>query len=922
MNQQQLPPQTSLKSRSSSIAWLLLLFLVGLPLSRTFVHVLTESWWFAAVGFSKVFWTRLSWQILIGVVSFLVYALFLWGNYRLAVWLTRHHSFRFFEDTNLATYTNAFANWAMAVFSILVALLAASISGSAWETLLKFLHPTPFAQQDPIFQKDLSFYLFRLPFLEGLWNWLFYLVGAGLLVTLLVYGLKGLFAAESPRSARLITGPRSHLLGLLSPIALLVGGRFWLSRYQLLYSTRGVLVGAGYTDVHAQLFAYTVMILLSVALALVLLLGIRRCRFPWSWVAAGVFLIGLVLINGLLPWMQQKFLVEPNELVKEKPYIAHSIQFTQQAYRLDQIQRQGYAANAQLTAQILQANKETIENIRLWDYRPLLSTYRQLQEIRLYYKFLDVDVDRYNLNNTYQQVMLSARELETDQLPPEARTWVNQRLKYTHGYGLVMSPVNRVTSDGLPELYIRDIPPTASVNLPIQQAAIYYGEATRPYIFTGTATQEFDYPMGNTNAANSYSGTGGVPIPSIGHRLAYAFDLSSLKILLSGYFTPQSRIHYYRSIQERVHHIAPFLRFDGDPYLVVINGRLQWIVDAYTVSSHYPYAEAVSHTQEFDSIRGNQESIRQLVQGNVNYIRNSVKVLVDAYDGTVRFFAIDETDPVLRTYQAIFPKLFQPAAAIAANVKAHFRYPQDLFTVQAQMYRSYHMSDPDVFYNREDQWRFPLQTYEGNEMTMEPYYVLMHLPAEASTSFIQILPFTPINKDNMIAWLAARSNGPDYGKLLLYEFPKQKLVYGPRQIEALIDQDPQISQQFTLWSQSGSRVIRGNLLVIPIQQSLLYVEPVYLRAEQGEFPQLKRVIVAYDKSVAMAETLDQALAAIFGGTVTADRTTQLPVSKATFPLARSALEAYQKAESAARQGNWSDYGRYQQELKQILQQLN
>jgi uncharacterized protein len=588
------------------------------------------------------------------------------------------------------------------------------------------------------------------------------------------------------------------------------------------------------------------------------------------------------------------------------------------------VQKQNFAAESQITAPALQQNQPTVANIRLWDYRPLLSTYRQLQEIRLYYHFHDVDVDRYQLQGNYQQVMLSARELAIDQLPIEARTWVNQHLKYTHGYGVVMSPVNRANPNGLPELFLRDIPPKTSVDLPVSQAAIYYGEATNPYIFTNTSTPEFDYPKGNTNALTTYSGKGGVPLPSLWHRLAYAYDLNSLETLISNYFTPQSRIHYYRSIQARIRHVAPFLRFDSDPYITIINGRLQWIVDAYTVSNRYPYSQPVGLSNDAAAVL-QSPGVQNIIAGDVNYIRNSVKVLIDAYDGTLRFFAIDPTDPVLQTYQRIFPKLFEAATSVPTEVHRHFRYPLDLFKLQSQMYLTYHMNDPEVFYNREDLWRFPIETFEGTQAPMQPYYVIMRLPGEANPSFMLILPFTPSQKDNMVAWLAANSNGSfvgqqDYGKLLLYEFPKQKLVFGPRQIEARVDQEPQISQQFTLWNQAGSKVIRGNLLVVPIEQSLLYVEPVYLRAEQGELPELKRVIVADGENVAMTENLEKSLA-IMVGNVPTPASTPITAS-AGGNLAQRALAAFQKAQAALKQGNWADYGRYQQELEQLLQRLN
>jgi uncharacterized protein len=902
------------------IALVILIVVMGLPLSKLLVHILTESWWFDAIRFSEVFWTRLTWQILAWVVTFGLYTLFLWGNYQIAMRWAGEETFRFFEDSKLGAYAETFLNYLALGVIFLISLIAATVSASDWETLLKYLHPTDFGSRDPIFQQDLSFYIFSLPLYEDVRNWLLVLFVCGLALSALVYALKGKITLEWGWGNILTGKVKTHGSLLLAGISALIAWGFWLERYQMLYAPGGVVFGAGYTAVHAQLFAYQMMSFLALAVAVLFVFSIWQSDATLPIFGIGLFLITSVLVNGIYPWFQQQFIVDPNELAKEKPYLEYNIQFTQAAYRLKDVQRQSFAAEAQLNRQVLQENQPTIRNIRLWDYRPLLSTYRQLQEIRLYYRFKGVDVDRYTLNGNYQQVMLSARELAYSQLPQEARTWVNQRLKYTHGYGLVMSPVNQITADGLPELYIKDIPPVSRIGLPVLQPAIYYGEETDNYIFTGTSTKEFDYPLGGANAFTQYSGKGGVLIPSLWHRLAYAYDLNSIQILISNYFTDQSRIHYYRQIQERVAHVAPFLRFDNDPYLTVINGRLQWIVDAYTVSNHYPYSEPAAQSKDAAALLKDEDT-GKILRGDINYIRNSVKVLVDAYDGTLRFFVVDEADPILATYRKIFPHLFEPNAAIPSEVRAHFRYPLDLFKIQAQMYLSYHMTDPEAFYNREDLWRFPIQTYEGSEQVMQPYYVVMRLPGEAKAGFILILPFTPTNKDNMIAWMAARSNGKDYGKLLLYEFSKRKLVYGPRQIEARIDQDTQISQQFTLWSQAGSKVIRGDLLVIPIQESLLYVEPVYLRAEQGELPELKRVIVSYDKAVVMEETLEKSLAAIFGG-VPAEKRVLSPVTGKMLTLVQSALETYQKATAAARQGNWADYGRYQQELENILQRLN
>ena len=908
--------------RHKAIAILALIVIVSLTFISTLVHLLTESWWFDAVNFANVFWTRITWQIAIWLATLAVYSLFLWLNYWLALRFTRDRSFSFLTGTEFEPYTKTVSGLTAGVLIILVAVSAAAASASFWSTTLKFINATPYNRTDPIYGKDLGFYLFQLPFYEGLQTWLFVLLLGGLISAIAVYVLKGVvgfgFVIPNLRGSRL-TGQRlklerrwqsnfqgkqkTHIILLLAAIALIIAFDFWLKRYELLYSADGVVWGAGYTDTHARLFSYWVMGIGALILGVFLTVAVwlRRTMLPLYGITA--YLLILFLINGVYPELQQRFSVEPNELDKELPYIKHSLKFTREAYDLAAINTQNYPVSSELTAGVLQQQSGTIQNVRLWDYRPLLSTYRQLQEIRPYYLFNDVDIDRYTIEDNYRQVMLSARELSYERIPQRAKTWVNQRLKYTHGYGMVMSPVNRVTPDGLPELFIKNIPPQSQIDLEVEQPAIYYGEATDDYIFTGTTTPEFDFPQGDENAFTKYDGAGGVPIPNLFRKLAYAYDLGSLKILISNYFTDDSRLHYYRTIRERVSHVAPFLKFDSDPYITLIDGKLQWIVDAYTTSDRFPYSEPV--------------------EPGINYIRNSVKVLVDAKDGTMQFLVVNEDEPVLATYRKIFPDLFQSAQTIPLQVKDHFRYPLDLFKVQAQMYLAYHMNDPQVFYNREDLWRFATENYEGNQQAIEPYYQIMNLPGESQEEFVLILPFTPVNKDNAIAWMAARSDGDNYGKVLLYEFPKQKLVYGPFQIEARIDQNPDISQQLTLWSQKGSRVIRGDLLMIPIDGSLLYVEPVYLRAEQGELPELRRVIVAYDKEVAMRPTLEESLTALFGN----ERSPQV-ASPATEiedvtdnNLIQQAAEAFERAETAQREGNWAEYGRYQQQLKQIIQQL-
>jgi uncharacterized membrane protein (UPF0182 family) len=918
-----------MKNRQVFILVLLFILAIALTFSQTIVHIITEAWWFDAVGFSDVFWTRITWQVVVWVTTFVVYALFLWGNFAIAMRLTRDRPFYVLQHSRAGRYITEIPNYVVFAIVFVIALGAAMANLPLWETTLKFFNPTTFDVSDPIYQNDVGFYMFRLPFYESLRSSLIALVIWGLVFAAGIYGLKGVVSFRQNWAMILTGNVKIHLSLLLAGIALLVAIGFWLDRYELLYSPEGVVFGAGYTDVHARLQSYWIMGVLTLLLAAVLIASIWQRGFALPIISFMVYTVTLVLIGGGYPWFQQQFIVEPNELAKEQPYIAHNIEFTRKAYQLDAVQREDFPANAALDRQALDQNQSTVRNIRLWDYRPLLSTYRQLQEIRLYYRFLDVDVDRYTLDGSYRQVMLSARELVNGQLPQEAQTWVNRRLKYTHGYGLVMSPVNVVTPDGLPEFFVQDIPPRSQVDLEVTQPGIYYGEATTDYVFTGTTTDEFDYPQGGENAATRYDGQGGVFMSSIWQRLAYAYDLGSIKILISNYFTNGARIHYHRAIRERVNQVAPFLKFDNDPYVTVVDGRLQWVIDAYTVSDRYPYSEPLVRSNNAGAVLGGN-GVAQIVQGNVNYIRNSVKVVVDAYDGTMQFFVVDDTDPLLKTYSKIFPGLFTPANETPDTVKAHFRYPLDFFKVQAQMYLSYHMNTPEVFYNREDLWRFPTEVYEGTQQLVEPYYVIMRLPGSDQEEFMLILPFTPVNKDNMIAWMAARSDREHYGTSILYEFPKQELVYGPSQIEARIDQNPEISQQLTLWSQEGSRVIRGDLLVIPIEQSVLYVEPVYLRAEQGELPELRRVIAAFASQTVMANSLEEALAVLFGESqAQPEAPTPLPGEAPTPAVptelrarAAEALEAYQNAQNALRQGDWASYGEYQQELERLLEQLS
>lgn len=909
--------------------------LLILALSGAGINLITESWWFEAVGYSNVFWTRLRWQAGIWVATLLLCALLLYGNYRLALWLTRDAPWRLLQRQQLPPSAEVLPRYIAVLLIVLLSFNQAAESTAAWDTILKFFNPTAFDRLDPLFQQDIGFYAFRLPVYEAFQGALVELLIWTLVLVVGVYFLKGEIRPERGWRYFLTGEAKTHLCVLLAALAIAVSAGFYLGRYGLLFSPDGRVFGAGYTDVHARLHAYWTMAFVTLAVALLFIMALWRSGFVLPTVGIGLYVVILLVVSGLYPWFQQKFLVEPNELVREKPYIEENIAFTREAYVLDEAQTEPFPAEENLTQAVLAENDLTIDNIRLWDYGPLLSTYRQLQEIRLYYRFQDVDIDRYTLNGDYRQVMLSARELDYTEAPAEAQTWVNQRLKFTHGYGIVMSPVNQVTPDGLPELMIKNVPPVSTVDLDIEQPRIYYGEVTDNYIFTGTTTDEFDYPDGDDNAPYRYSGEGGVPLNSLLRRLTYAYDMASLKFLISSYITGESRLHYHRNVMERAQQIAPFLTYDSDPYIAVIDGRLKWVIDAYTTSDRYPYSTPVIRSSDDVATLLDTPALRSIGRSGTNYIRDAAKVIIDAYDGTLTFYAVDGDDPILGTYRKIFPGLFQGPDEIPEAVQARFRYPYDLFTIQAQMYRTYHMTNPEVFYNREDIWRFPNQVYEQDPVRMDPYYVIMRLPGGTSEEFIQILPFTPVNKDNMVAWMAGRSDGENYGRLLVYEFPKQQLVYGPSQIEARIDQSPEFSEQRTLLGQQGSKLIRGDLLVLPIEQSLLYVEPIYLQAEQGELPELKRVIVAYGNEVVLGETLEESLATVFGESTIAEDTSDVTtdvVTDAVAPAAvavpadltekvQAALDAYESGRAALQRSDWEAYGEAQAELEAVLREL-
>ena len=794
-----------------------------------------------------------------------------------------------------------------------VSLLIAVSASDDWQMWLRYRHAQPFGVVDPLFGRDVGFYVFRLPLWEAVVAWALTVGALALLGTALVYFL-GRVLVLTARGPVITAWARAHLLGLLALLLFLKAMDFWLDRYELLFSQRGAVLGASYTDVHATLPALQWLAVLTALCGVAALVhAFRRTARP---VLAGLVVLVAAWLGGVwaFPALVQRLRVAPNALVAESPYIAAHIRMTRRAFGLDRIEERDFPAQETLEPSDIARNAPTLKNVRLWDHAPLLATFAQLQEIRTYYRFVDVDNDRYVVDGEYQQIMLSARELSYENLPRDPqgrdtdRQWINEHLQYTHGYGAVVGPVNRITAEGLPELYIKDIPPASRTSLRITRPEIYFGEVGNDYVFVRTASQEIDYPAGEENVYTTYGGRGGVQVGSRWRRILLSLRFGSYRILLSPEITPESRVLFYREVGTRVRRIAPFLRFDGDPYLVIRDdGRLTWLLDGYTVSDRFPYSERVS--------------------GLGNYVRNAVKASVDAYDGTVRFYVAEPQEPLVRTYAAAFPELFQPMAAMPADLRAHVRYPAGLFAVQARMYATYHMQDPRVFYNKEDLWAVPRTAEAGRERELEPYYTIMRIPGEPREEFVLLMPFTPLRRDNMIAWLAARSDGPAYGRLVAFLFPKQRLIFGPRQIAARIDQDPVISQQLTLWSQRGSTVLRGSLLAIPVEEALVYVQPLYLAAEKGSIPELKRVIVAYGNQIAMEETLDAALQAIFGRRAgapagrPAERGLAAPVREGTAALVARAWEAWTRGQEALRRGDWGAYGDAQRRLEEALRSL-
>lgn len=879
--------------------------------------------WMRQLDYAQIFWGVASVKWVLGGVTFALVFACTWFNLRYA----RRVLGSLDKDATtaqgkvrLAEMSPRFRVW----FSALAAIglgwkLAARISPQ-WQTVLNFRWGGSFGQTDPIFGRDVGFYVFSLPFYRLLQHGPAMLLILQIAIIVFVYAYCGCIRMR--RKEAWVRDPRivGHLTLHIVLVMVFLAWGFYLDRFALLYRPSGVVYGVGYTADHVRSVAVVVMALALVLLAAGVAAAFFKRRFSAIGRAVATGLGVYLALVVVLPALVQKYKVQPSELRLETPYLENNIAFTREAFGLDEVEVKAYPAAGELTRADLDAHQPTVDNIRIWDSRSLLPTFRQTQEMRLYYQFYDVDVDRYHLADGYQQVLLSARELARA-LPRRARTWVNQHLQFTHGYGLVMSFDSKKESEGLPAYVIDDIPPKSSHGLRVEQPALYYGEKTPGYRIVGSSVREFDYPSGDQNVYTRYHGVGGVPLDSLGKRLLFAFAQKDINILLSSYLGPESRIQIWRRVGERVHTVAPFLALDKDPYLVLSEGKLYWIQDAYTVSKRFPY------TEPHDS-----------ALGRVSYIRNSVKAIVDAYNGSVQLYVVDPQDPILAAYRRAFPGAFQPLSALSPDLKQHLRYPRDLFAVQSDVFKAYHMTDPQVFYNQEDLWSYALKTRPKETNTkydqwgdvlniphkepgaLKPYYILMSLPGSQDLEYVLMTSFTPRNRDNMIGWMAARCDFPHYGQLVVYQLPKESLSYGPTQVQAMISQNTVISQQLSLWDQKGSRVIRGDLIGVPIAGSFLWVEPVYLTSEGLNLPQLKRVIAIRGDRVVMAPTLQQAVEAVVGGSQPPTQATAQPGLQRSTGLGadETTRATFRRAQAAMQKGDWQEFGKAMDELQQML----
>ena len=890
------PPRRFWVGLSLIGAAILILFLAS-PI----VVFLTDLSWYRALDLDSVYITRVILQAQLFWGSMLIAVFYAGLNAALALRMRSGPNLRAIGIQGVRRRVRLGPVVIAAGAVLVIALIVSAGAGSQWQDLALFEHYNATGTTEPVFGLDVSFYLLTLPFLHSIIGWA---VALGLLTLLLVVAL---YAWRGDTFDLQLARPGiAHVSVLLAVFAVVLAFSSWVGRYDLLYSHNGVVWGPGYTDVNARIGLATVFTALAAVLALALLANTVWGRLWLPPFAAGLWVV-LGLVGAIYPGAVQRFVVSPQELTLETPYIQREIDATRRAFGIEKLTTRDYGGDKQLTAQDVAGDRATVDNLRLWDYRPLLDTYTQLQTIRTYYSFKDIDLDRYTLDGKYQQLELSVRELETSKLPPQAQVWVNQRLQYTHGYGLAASPVNAVAGEGLPQYVAGDLPPSGA--LKIDQPAIYFGEANNNYVLAPSKQAEFDFPSAGGENHVRYSGTHGVRMTGA-DRLLWSMRLGDLNLLISPQVESRTELLFRRSITARAAEIAPFLQLDRDPYIVVVDGRLHWIQDAYTVAGTYPYSQ-----QELSGI---------------NYLRNSVKIVTDPYEGTQTYYIADPNDPLVRAYAAAFPRLFRPLDELPSGLRSHLRVPEDLFTVQANVYRTYHITDPNTFYNREDVWEIPNeQTAPGVNQPIQPYYVLMRLPGEPQAEYVMFTPYVPRGKQNLVSWLAARSDGSHYGELVGFNLPRDKTIFGPQQVGNRINQNPAISRDFSLLNQSGSRVQQGNLLVVPVGDAFLYFEPVYLVATgQQSLPELKKVILADAASVAYSDTLQGALDQLTGQSTAPGGGTPPPgggggsgTSPQVQALVAEALRHYNLAQEKLRAGDLAGYATEMAEVARILNQI-
>jgi len=900
--------------KKNSYNVIIAIVILVLMFGNSIITLVVDYMWFDAIGFKQLFLTPLIAKLSLFIMFFiLTFIIFFINN-----WI----AFHFKKDKIPLKKLHL-------KVGLGISFIIGWIASFNWDIYLKYLNTTNFNLLDPIFSKDIGFYVFELPFLSFIITTLVMILIANTIWVSLIYLWKEInqmfMTFNMPRNTNGTTidinsinpdkkdkfsisiSAKNHFFILASIFFVLTAIRHFLLRYNILFSETGVVFGAGFSDVNVSLPIANILVIVSLVIAIAFtfrtIIKSKKIKRRHILISLVTLYLIFIMSSQLVPALVQFFRVNPNEFSLENQYIEHNIKFTNIAYGLTEVKETFFDISDNPNSNVLKRNQDDITQLRILDWRPLKQTYKQLQEIRLYYDFADVDIGKYEIDGKTTQVMLSVRELDHKQLRDKAKTWINEHLVFTHGYGIVMSPVNKITNEGLPELIIKDIPPV-SEKFDILRPEIYYSEIDNDFVIVNTDIEEFDYPKGDFNEYTKYVGKGGIVIDSFIKKILLSIYFSDINIILNNDITKESKILFTRQIQDRISKAIPFLALDNDPYVVIVDGRIKWIQDAYTLTDKFPYSDRVS---------------------NFNYIRNPIKIVMDAYDGSLEFYLTDPADPIIQTYAKIFPGFVKSIKDASPEIKEHFRYPEDLFKTQVSMFATYHMKDSKVFYNREDLWDIPNEVFgQGRLQEMTPYYVLLKLPEMKSKEYVLMIPYTPVKKDNMIAWISGRITFDEdsvSNDIVLFKFPKDKLIFGPAQIEARIDQNSKISEQLTLWSQRGSNVIRGNLLVIPIENTLLYIEPLYIIADNSEIPELKRIILSYGNKIVMETDFKSALNRLFDKNVVQELPEKIISPAESDITAAKALLYYNNVLDSMQKQDWEGIGRNMKLLEDILKEL-